>query len=506
MINISINAVEETMTLPERAKSKEGYEFNPSESTWKIVDQTAVINFQFEELSDHCDENLIVNFKFALLYYIENMSLSHASNMHKLFINLCSSLPNSDENRIKSITSTLVINYKAHLGKHKEWYLGSIKGFFKKWKRLGYPGIDDEAIKLLNGMRLKGNPKGNAVRTMDPVKGAFTENELLSIHEELCIKYSSGAISNREFALAWLSMAVGLRLVQFGMLKVKDFIVITAADGSVRFMINMPRAKQRGVIARELFSERILCNEAGTALLVWIKQLKADAIDNIDPEELPIFPRWGHESPIGKHHMTSQMLAGELNKTINFLKVVSERTGDLIKFHVTRFKDTVGTRAAEEGHGELVIAQLLDHSDTQNVRVYVESTAKVAGIIDKAMAPYMAPIAQAFKGMIIRSDSDCPDGIRISAGSPGTGDVGKCGHHGFCGAAAPHVCYVCVKFRPWIDGPHEKVLNELLDERKRIHDITNDKRIVEAKDRIIMAVTQVVTKCNEMKQLEVFNG
>jgi len=494
-----------TLELPAVARSKEGYEFYPRENTWKVVDQTAVVYFHFEELQQYCEQPLIMSHQLTLLHYIESNALSHASNMHKFFLHFCRALY-VPCHQFCSITSTMIINYKAHLGQ-MEWYLGTISGFFKKWRRLGYPGVNEEVIMLLNGMCIKGNPKGDAVRTMDPVKGPFTENELLSIHEELCNRYKSGALGNRAFALVWLFMALGLRPVQYAMLKIKDFVVLSAADESVRYMINMPRAKQRGVMARELFSQRLLCKEAGMAVAAWIEHLKTESAGgSADLGELPIFPRWGHESPIGLHHMTSQMLAVELKEEIDSLEVISERTGEFLKFQSKRFKYTVGTRAAEEGHRELVIAQLLDHTDTQSVRVYVESTAKVAAVIDKAMAPYMAPVAQAFKGMIIRSDNDCPDGIRIGSGNLDKGDVGICGHHGFCGAAAPHVCYVCVNFNPWLDGPHEEVLKELLDEKERVLAVTKDKRIAEAKDRIIMAVTQVVNMCNEMRNKEEKNG
>jgi integrase len=490
--------------LPEYVISKEGYRFSTAGS-WQITDQAKTVNFHFDDLILYYDYSLFINYQLSLLHYVKNYSLSHAINMHQYFLKFSRTLPTPSERHIASISSTLVINYKAHLGQ-EEWNLGALKGFLKSWKRLGYPGVDDDAIRMLNSMRMKGNPKGNAVLTMDPITGPFSENELLSIHEALCEKYKCGDISNREFALVWLFMALGQRLVQYSMLKIKDFIVIPANDGSACYMVNMPRAKQRGVVARELFSERPLCKEAGTALEVWIEQIKTDDPGSVPIEELPIFPRWGLESPVGLHHMTSAMLGRELTGVMDRLEVISERTGEAIEFQSRRFKYTVGTRAAEEGHGELVIAEMLDHEDTQSVRIYVESTAKMAGIIDKAMAPYMAPIAQAFKGMIIRTENDCHDGILIRSGSPGKGDVGKCGHHGFCGAAAPHVCYVCVNFKPWLDGPHEEILKELIDERERILTITSDKRIAAAKDRIIMAVTQVVTMCKNMKKHEVING
>jgi hypothetical protein len=494
-----------SIVLPEVARSKEGHEFDPSAEIWPVVDQTQTFDFKFDELAGYFDNSLIFQYKVAIMYYIENHSLSHAANMHKYLLNMCRAVL-SPQDPVASISSTHIINYKAHIGK-KEWFLGSLKGFFLAWNKLGYPGIDGDAVRLLRGMRLKGNPKGNAVRTMDPRKGPFTENELLSIHEELCIKYKSGGIGNREFALVWLFLALGMRVVQFAMLKVADFQTITADDSSVRYTLNMPRAKQRGGMARELFSPQLLCTEAGAAVSIWVEQVKSSKEGKgIKPGDLPIFPRWGHESPIGHHHMTSTMLGRELQDVVNSLQVISERTGELIKANTHRFKYTIGSRAAEEGHGELTIAKMLDHSDTQNIGVYIESTPKLAGIIDKAMAPYMAPVAQAFKGMIIRTEQDFPNGLRIGAGDPDSPAVGKCGHHGFCGAAAPHVCYTCIQFNAWLDGPHEEVLKELVDERARVLAATGDERIAAAKDRVIMAVTQVVEKCKELKRGEAING
>jgi hypothetical protein len=418
--------------------------------------------------------------------------------MHKFFSSLCKSQPFE---QISEITSTMIINYKAHLGSSGEWKLGSLRGFLNKWHSLGYPGVGLETVQFLDSLRIGGNRKGHTVLTMDPILGPFTENEVLAIHAELCNQFSTGEINTREFALIWLFMALGQRSVQYAMLKAKDFQTLSSADGSVRYLLKVPRAKQRAAHVRELFSDRLLCKEAGTALATLINQTRdtfhAKIGGDIAPEELPIFPHWGDEVPgLGPHHMTSHKLADELVNILTRLQPISERTGEPMKFNSNRFKYTIGTRAAEEGHGELVIAQLLDHSDTQNVRVYVEATPKFAKIIDAAMQQHIAPRAQAFKGMVIKSDQECPDGIRIGSSS---GETGRCGNHGFCDAAAPYVCYVCVNFRPWLDGPHEDILKELLSERERLAEITNDKRIVEAKDRLIMAVSQVIDLCRTMK-------
>ncbi len=61
-----------------------------------------------------------------------------------------------------------------------------------------------------------------------------------------------------------------------------------------------------------------------------------------------------------------QFIAEEVN-------VKSERTGENLFINARRFRYTTGTRAAREGFGELVIAEPLDHQDTQNVGVYVKN-------------------------------------------------------------------------------------------------------------------------------------
>jgi hypothetical protein len=73
-------------------------------------------------------------------------------------------------------------------------------------------------------------------------------------------------------------------------------------------------------------------------------------------------------------------------------------------------------------------------------------------------------------------------------------EMGTCGTESFCGLAAPIACYTCRSFRPWADGPHEAVLNFLLEKRKRIVGV-GDVRQAEINDRTILAVAEVVQLC-----------
>lgn len=203
-------------------------------------------------------------------------------------------------------------------------------------------------------------------------------------------------------------------------------------------------------------------------------------------------------------HRTGASISDALTKIVESLGVISVRTGEAINITPYRFRRTTGTRAAVEGHGELIIAELLDHTDTQNVGVYVQAVPEIVERIDRAMAFHLAPLAQAFAGTIVSSEEDA-----IRGGDPSSRvcdprfdssmkPMGSCGSHGFCGAMAPVACYTCRSFQPWLDGPHEAVLNYLIAEREHLL-AEADLRIASINDRTILAVAEVVARCNQIK-------
>ena len=181
--------------------------------------------------------------------------------------------------------------------------------------------------------------------------------------------------------------------------------------------------------------------------------------------------------------------------------MVSERTGRLLNFTGYRFRYTIGTRAAREGAGILTIARLLDHSDTQNVHVYVQNIPEFAIEISKIMNQPLAQYASAFAGKVVRDESEAnkenKGATRIPCREKDC-DVGSCGSNSFCQDYAPIACYLCSKFRPWAKAPHHLVLEWLIDERKRLQVATNqDMEIVAINDRAIIAVCQVIKLCKE---------
>lgn len=491
------------LSLPDKCETLNGFKFDPNEDFWHIPDSSRMRYFNFSPLRSLCLYEIIQFLKKTLIWFLENNSASYSNNMFHHFRYMVEELV-SDNELLTSIASHHILSYKGNLNVENEWYLGAVRPLLKKWHGLGYPGIEEDTIKLIDLLTLKGNEKGWAVLTMDPLEGPFTELELHAIHQEVNTVFGKGEIGNREFSLVWLFMAIGARPVQISDLKVGDF----HSKGD-RYGLSVPRAKQRGLKRRSAFKDRPLVKEIGQVMESWIAQIKKAAIfhaPDIHPMDLPLFPDWNrHHSNISfVYHVDGATLSKEITKLFSKLKVHSHRTKELMRVTPQRFRYTLGTRAAMEKQGALVIAELLDHSDTQNVIVYTKATPEIVKILDEALAVVLGRLSNAFSGKIVLEDFDTgrPDDpaslIRVPRLDPKIGGIGKCGTCIGCNQHHPYGCYVCPHFEAWLNGPHEEVLIDLLDERKRKLEDTGDETIAFANDHLIIAVAQAWDMCKDM--------
>jgi integrase len=502
--------------LPVLVKTRSGVEFDPRVDKWVYRDDAVTVSLDFSKLERHAP-GLAIPAKLALIWYAENRSADHLLNMFGRAEHFLRSLHSESGKPVSVITSNEVINYRSILNGSNGWYLGTLSGFLQKWYELDIPGVTEDAVALLRQLRLKGNRKGVAILTMSPEDGPFTDIELQAIQSALNEAFSEGSIEIGDYLLAWLFMLLGQRPIQYAALKVADFKVSFARDDAATYTIRIPRVKQRNQNLRVEFKDRILIPQVGELLKKYVNSVKNDFASLLnDPNQAPIFParRRGGKEPEGySYHRTAASIALALEAVLNRLNVTSERTGKPINITATRFRRTIGTRAALEGHGELVIAELLDHSDTQNVGVYVEAVPGIIERIDRAMAIHLAPLAQAFAGEIIGDESDAVRAGDVSSRicdpqiDPSMRPMGNCGKHGFCGFLAPIACYTCRNFQPWLDGSHDAVLDHLIVERERLL-AGGDARIATVNDRTILAVAEVVRRCKEIRDgiVEATNG
>lgn len=493
--------------LPNTDRTRSGYLFNPDDDSWVFPHTSGFKYLNFSRINASCDQVMITSLKNTLCWYLRHKSLAHSSNMFVRFEHFITKTAQGTV--ITAIRDNDIQNYFADLDKANEWYLGSLRGFLKKWSALGYPGIDPSAIRLLDKLTISGNRKGWAVMTMDPVKGPFTNRELIAIHTAINDAYAEGTLSNRQFALAWLFIATGARSSQIASLKLVDFQVRTFQSSPAEYIIKMPRVKQRNQLGRTEFKEWKLIEAVGRVVQGLSEQVQTEFQEkicgNMKESALPLFTSWDREryEEGYQYHVDSRLLWTELGRFFEKLDIISHRTGERINVTPIRFRYTLGTRAAIEKAGAAVIAELLDHSDMQNVLVYVKNSPELLEELDAELSDDLDPLAQAFRGEVVLFEpgtSDKPCRVILYPGvAPEKSPAGRCQSGRRCTAKIPEACYPCNQFRAFSEGPHEEMLARLEADRKKELAEGGDMAVVRANDEVIEAVKIVIKKCREMK-------
>ncbi|RKR70995.1 site-specific integrase [Marinobacter nauticus] len=486
--------------------SRSGCEFTPSEDRWQLVyhGDSGVSMSKIEALFE---EEVAPYFRLAAARFSGVNSGDSVLNVLKYM-----SMIVNDHPGINILDPIQFISLKAKRGQKQEYQLSTLRGFFRYWHSSGLWGVSNDFIDATQNIVFSGNEKGRAVKESCPYQGPFTPIEMSGILSGINNAYGTKRISISDYLLVKLLAELGVRRRQVAELVFGDFRV---EDN--KLTVSMPRGKQRGEDYREQFTDFDVSEDLYQAVLLCKEQV-TDELSEIQSdigsiaEHLPVFPRFNRflvgqvrsrKDITAEHHETRNSLSSRLDRIARVIDIRSERTGECLHLSASRFRRTLATDLVREGYGLGLVQRALDHTDNQNVGVYAETAAEIATRIDMRIGKLMAPLAQAFAGVIVKSENsairgtDATSRIRTLDGHEA---IGNCGDMGFCGAAAPVACYTCVKFQPWLDAPHEEVLVELYEDRKRHLEITGDETIAGILDRQILAVEDVINRCAAMKQ------
>jgi hypothetical protein len=500
-----MNVNENFAAAPYRRKSffsKDGYEVSIFGDYWRLNKD---ISFNLDALPGWLDRNVEDSFRQVLAIYGETCSGSYTVS---LFRRLRSYFQSTSSDLLFSPAS--MISFRSSLVE-KEWELSSVRAFVRTWISLGYPGIPPQTLAMMEKWRIKGNEKGYAVQSMCPESGPLTDLEMGAVVSKVIECYADGRLKLRDACYSMILAMTGRRPIQITALKIKDLIEVEG-----KYYINFPRGKQRHGEWRGSFKKLQVVEDLWSLLQSQAEVVKASFKERVAKPiphqtmlELPLFPviRKYNDAEDLQSQLSGDVLHArvlEVAETMRFVKavinVISERTGALTHLNAYRFRYTLGTNLAREGRGEYIIAEALDHTDIQNTGVYVKNIPDIVKHIDKAVALALAPLAQAFQGVLVTDETKARrGGDRSSRICSSGGNVGSCGSYGFCGALAPIACYTCCHFQPWLDGPHEIVLDQLIGERDSVFANTGDLKIASVNDRLILAVSDVVTRCKAMK-------
>lgn len=449
--------------------------------------------------------------------YAQELSASITEHMLAYFNNYC------DVSGDTCVSVAGLTNWRASLSERDEYKLGALKSFLISWHEWGFPGVDGDVVAYLDELNLKGNIKGAAVAGMCPYSGPLTLMEQQSLLDWASNAFSERLLTLTQYAFFLTLMFTGRRAVQIRYLRAGDLKAREDEQGR-EYAVKFPRAKQRGSGFRKQFNSMsvveelylLLHNQAEASrraiegyigrkvperlipqIPIFIETTRAQSVVSIDQLESILRDRADYL------HMTEDAGRDLVRHVSVRNQAISERTGEFINFTSRRFRYTKGTNLARRGITGVALAAALDHTDTQNIDVYVENTVETAKQIDEVMAPLLAPLAQAFAGKLIRSEREAlranDPHSRVKNGS--SNDVGNCGTHAFC-VSGYRACYTCNRFEPWVDAPHEEVRDELLEERRRQQAAGVSKFVMQSTDRTLLAVEQVIQLCRKAKAID----
>lgn len=498
-----------------RCKSKMGYQFFVSDLTWRLDNS---VNLNWSRLPDNTDKTFLSGYKEQMADYAEELS---ASTCQIIFEHILSILRTQ---RATELSLSVLQNYLSTLDKDSEWKLGSIRAFLLNWIDKKIAGISPKIESWLEQITLKGINKGVPVAKGCPHTGAYSMQEQEALLRWGVNAFMDDELSLRDYTWLMLNIYLGARPTQFCQLQAGDLRIKTQ-NGKTEYFLQLPYAKKRGVKNfRNSFKEMeidedlalLISNQAQATLK--LVETKVGPLTDKQKAEMPVF---GAASKIKSLKSMDELINLRLTKPdlihlsrsaatliLQYLskncQAKSERLkGEFIHLTARRFRYTLGTNAARRGLSPFIIAKILGHSDIQNVKVYTENVKELGEEVNEALAPVLAPLAQAFAGTLIQSEADA---IRVndplSRIHNSNGDsVGNCGKYGFC-ATGGRACYTCAKFQPWVHGRHQIILDDLLDERKRLRDRGASSFVLQSTDRTVLAIQEVIQLCEKAKRTE----
>ncbi|WP_024594441.1 MULTISPECIES: site-specific integrase [unclassified Pseudoalteromonas] len=501
-----------------KAISFNNFEFDYLDDTWILSRNITLSVAKIDKFKVPLCEDILE----TLVYFAENFSAGYTQSLMKSLNAYQKHTGLRDFTELGLVTFYNLAKNGAKSNKFKA-YVSQVRCFIKKMRFLGLAShIDESIFKLIDGWRIGGNDKGIPVLTLDPETGPYSDLEFDAIGHHAAHKYAEGKLSLEEYMTITLFKASGRRPDQLASTKHKDFFWSNTHSSISTYIGNIPRAKQIGEKFRASLTPFAFTIEIGRVIEKYIKE-QTQLVEKIlgrkltdeQKGELPLFI--AHDVIKEMKHLSSELLfsflksellhiknidlSSNLRRAIKRLNVISERTGEPIHSTGYRFRYSMGTRAAREGAGVLTIARILDHSNTQNVGVYVKNIPEFAIEVSKIMNQSLAKYASAFAGQIVADEDEAnginPGAARIPCRDKDC-DIGSCGTNAFCQDYAPIACYLCPKFKPWANAPHHLVLEWLVEERERLKkDAGGDMQIVTINDRAILAVCQVIEKCRE---------
>jgi integrase len=351
------------------------------------------------------------------------------------------------------------------------WKFGHLRRWYRWESERRIPGFDKEIAARLYRLKVSTNVTGEAVKTRDPEKGPLDDQEFWLLKQ--AIKQGKGPLLDRICVM--LPLELGLRPAQAVWLEEGDLKIERAKSGQEFFSLDVVRLKQ-GTVGTPAKKRRRISPELGHALRQLIEENRKLYGDG--GPDAPILRSLTEKPPDGGvmaqsndeerrvRRMTRLVFTGRVRAYPYKVNIISPRTRRILKLFPYRLRYTFGTRHGNQGTPAYFLAEMLDHSTIDSVRVYTNSSSTLVERLNVSLGndEQYTNTLTLFFGMITERTGDEAPHIIIYGTTPtykNLGGIGACGANYLCKLLPPLSCYVCPKFQAWSDGPHEQVLREL---------------------------------------------
>lgn len=486
---------------------RRGHPVNVASEVWTIVDPMVDIRLHWGRLDlNDCDALRALKRRFAWL--ITNQAPFSVRNAFEAVIPFVASKAFRSAASEGTVIPYLAFSEaKALLRSEEHWRLHHARQLYRWCAVQGFRHFSQDVAKRLDDVIIGGNVKGQAVRSRDPDKGPLNAQVVAALSAALREVRAEGTMPLAEQAALWLALSTGSNPGQYACIREEDLAEEKVSGQTVAWIISIPRHKKGHDHYRADFRDRKLQRFVGLILRDLIEENKRKAPPELDGEAArPLFRRKEPAKPYGEWswHLLSGDFTRIIQRAVKTLRVRS-RAGKDLRVNTRRFRYSLGTRLVNAGASMLAVADALDHSDTQNVQVYFDVHSDIVEHLDRSMAFALAPRAQALT-RIVASEHEAERGD-VKGSRRFFGDkekdvfepIGTCGSYSFCNVHAPLACYTCHRFQPWIEGPHDLVLDSLLEARDRRLDQGLSAKLVTIEDEIIAAVADVITRIADLR-------
>lgn len=448
---------------------------------------------------------------------------------------------NSIRNGVRDLVKVLRINptptftpksYAKLIGGENNKTTNNIGNFLIVWHSLGIPGVSDEVIDTVHRLRRPYHKSNSRAVAGNIDTGWYSEQEYDDLVSTMWHDYGTGQVSLQNSVAMLLNAQYGRRPKQLSYLKNMDFESKGTTFGVSGKRVSFPSVKDEhsGEFRDSKFEVHPMGDDLWDICQLQIKRsieafesFFGKALSETERDQLPFFltlhepalrrrKKYADKYANGDEYYYSLLWHKSSSSMCQILQrkdgspVFSERTGELLHEFAYRMRHTRARQLARLGLPRKVLQYWMGHESPISLDSYYDDPAERARTLNNDVGTLLAPLAQAFSGVIRDDESHAIRGddptSRIEL--DGRKGVGTCGESGFCSASVPIPCYRCSKFQPWVYGPHEEVLIRLVDrqeEENNIHLPSKSRRMLAPLqlDKDIRAVKTVIALCEKRK-------